>query len=96
MYFPWTRVATFVALAAIVVIANTPLQLNAASNPEAAANWNAQVVKDRLVKLQLPVPIQSNEQVMTRIRQYVITGKTETEAILGRSSRLSAQPAYGN
>lgn len=86
MYFPWTRVATFVALAAIVVIANTPLQLNAASNPEAAANWNAQVVKDRLVKLQLPVPIQSNEQVMTRIRQYVITGKTETEAILGRTN----------
>lgn len=85
MYIPWTSVATVVALALIVSTPNTPLQAKAA-NSKAASAWNDQVVSDRLAKLKLPIPVQANDQVLSRIHQYVITGKTETESILGRTS----------
>lgn len=72
------------ATAAMAVIPNTNLQ-SKASDYAAAEHWNAQVVSERLAKLQLPVPVQANEQVLGRIRQYVVAGRTETQAILGRS-----------
>jgi membrane-bound lytic murein transglycosylase D len=85
MFLPWTRVAAFVALAAFVVIPKKNLQCKADPITESAENWDFQLVKSRLEALQLPIPVQTNEQVISRIRQYVTTGKTETEAVLGRS-----------
>lgn len=85
MILPWTRVAALVAFASFVVMPNKNLQCKANPVTESAENWDFQLVKNRLEALQLPIPVQANEQVIARIRQYVTTGKTETEAILGRS-----------
>lgn len=86
MFLPWTRIATIVALAAIVVLPNTTLQSKETPTTDVAENWDNQTVSNRLATLQLPVPVQANEQVLARIQQYLTTGKVETEAILGRAT----------
>lgn len=86
MFFPWTRSAALVALVAIVAMPNTSLQANKVSAPLEAVTLNKQEIANRLATLQLPVPVQANEQVLSQIQQYISTGKQETEAILGRAT----------
>lgn len=86
MFLPWTRIATVVASAAIVVLPNTSLQSKVTPTTDVAENWDNQTVSNRLATLQLPVSVQANEQVLARIQQYLTTGKVETEAILGRAT----------
>jgi len=86
MQFPWTWIPA--TAAATVVLASIPTQnlhSKAVSHALIAGEWDADVVSERLAKLQLPVPVQSNEQVLSRIRQYLTTGRAETQSALGRS-----------
>lgn len=86
MHFPWTWIpATAAATAVLVGIPNNNLYSKTASTAVVVSEWNANVVSERLAKLQLPVPVQSNEQVLSRIRQYLTTGRIETQSALGRS-----------
>ncbi|MFZ4427211.1 MAG: transglycosylase SLT domain-containing protein [Saprospiraceae bacterium] len=87
MQFPWTWIsATAAATVAVAGVPNTNLYSKVADNSVVTNEWNADVVSERLAKLQLPVPVQSNEQVLSRIRQYLITGRAETQLALGRSN----------
>ncbi len=57
--------------------------------PSSEDSWNKGVeteIKARLNALNLPIALGAEDQVMTRIRQYLINGKRETEAILGRTT----------
>jgi len=86
MQFPWTWIsATAAATVAMAGVPNTNLYSKATNHSAVAGEWNADVVSERLAKLQLPVPVQSNEQVLSRIRQYLTTGRVETQLALGRS-----------
>ena len=86
MQFPWTWIpATAAATVVLAGIPNTNLHSTTTRDAVVVSEWNADVVSERLAKLQLPVPVQTNEQVLSRIRQYLTTGRIETQSALGRS-----------
>jgi membrane-bound lytic murein transglycosylase D len=70
-------------LAATATLAsNTYLTINPSSN------WTSLTesqIKERLTQLDLPIEVVSNNQVMSRIRQYTTAGRRDAELILGRT-----------
>jgi len=47
---------------------------------------NHKMVSDRLASLKLPMQFEVNEDLLSRIQNYTILGRNETEAMLGRSA----------
>lgn len=81
MKFPWTFVA-------LMVVSITASANNITLNTYSSASWSSSTeaqVKERLHQLDLPLEVVSNQQVMTKIRQYATAGKKDTELILGRT-----------
>lgn len=82
MKFPWTLVV-------LMLVSMTALANNITLNTHRSASWSSSTeaqVKERLHQLDLPLEVVSNQQVITKIRQYVTAGKRDTELILGRTS----------
>ncbi|HKK73757.1 MAG TPA: transglycosylase SLT domain-containing protein [Saprospiraceae bacterium] len=81
MKFPWTLVV-------LMLVSMTALANNTTLNTHSSALWSSSTeaqVKERLHQMDLPLEVVSNQQVMTKIRQYVTAGKRDTELILGRT-----------
>lgn len=81
MKFPWTLVV-------LMLVNLTALANNTTINTSSSALWSSSTeaqIKDRLHQMDLPLEVVSNQQVMTKIRQYVTAGKRDTELILGRT-----------
>lgn len=81
MQFPWTLVVLM--LVSVTVSAN-----NSTFNTYHSAAWTSDTetqVKARLQQLDLPLEVVSNQEVITKIRQYVTAGRRDTERILGRT-----------
>jgi membrane-bound lytic murein transglycosylase D len=81
MQFPWTLVVLM--LVSVTVSAN-----NSTLNTYRSAAWTSDTetqVRARLQQLDLPLEVVSNQEVITKIRQYVTAGRRDTERILGRT-----------
>lgn len=81
MKFPWTLVV-------LMLVSATTLANNTHLNTCLADTWSSSTeaqVKERLHQMDLPMEVVSNQEVMTKIRQYVTAGRNETELILGRT-----------
>jgi membrane-bound lytic murein transglycosylase D len=87
MNFPWT-----VAAALASGIAVSPVGVSAKAHKTEVSIHSSKtgltetLVKERLSKMRLPIEVKTNEAVMSRIRQYIVTGKKETELVIGRSN----------
>ncbi|WP_373552161.1 transglycosylase SLT domain-containing protein [Haliscomenobacter sp.] len=87
MNFPWT-----VATALVIGLTASPAVVGAKAHKTEVSIISSKtaltetLVKERLVKLSLPIEVKTSESVMTRIRQYIGTGKKETELVIGRSN----------
>ena len=80
MKFPWTLVALMLLL--------TSTLAKAATYKTNLTSWNAATeaeIKSRIDQLDLPLETVSNAQVITRVRQYILPGRRDTELILGRT-----------
>lgn len=87
MNFPWTVAAALVGgLAVLPVGASAKAHKTEVSITSSKTTLTETLVKERLDKLSLPIEVKTNESVMSRIRQYVSTGKKETELVIGRSN----------
>ena len=87
MNFPWT-----VATALVIGLTASPAVVGAKAHKTEVSIISSKtaltetLVKERLGKLSLPIEVKTSESVMTRIRQYIGTGKKETELVIGRSN----------
>lgn len=87
MNFPWTVAAALVGgLAVLPVGVSAKAHKTEVSITFRKTTLTETLVKERLDKLSLPIEVKTNESVMSRIRQYVSTGKKETELVIGRSN----------
>lgn len=81
MKFPWTLVV-------LMLVSATALANNTHLNTTYSSSWGTATeaqVKERLHQMSLPMEVVSNQQVMTKIRQYATAGRKDTELILGRT-----------
>jgi membrane-bound lytic murein transglycosylase D len=88
MNIPWTLVAILAASATGMGSKEHTLTNRTASESFEKGDFlsvSDEVVKERLSKMSLPVEVRSNSAVLTRIRQYLVNGRSETELILGRA-----------
>ena len=87
MNFPWT-----VATALVIGLTASPAVVGAKAHKTEVSIISSKtaltetLVKERLGKLSLPIEVKTSEAVMTRISQYIGTGKKETELVIGRSN----------
>lgn len=87
MNFPWTVAAALVGgLTVLPVGVSAKAHKTEVSTTFKKTTLTETLVKERLDKLSLPIEVKTNESVMSRIRQYVSTGKKETELVIGRSN----------
>jgi len=87
MNFPWTVAAALVGgLTVLPVGVSAKAHKTEVSIHSSKTTLTETLVKERLDKLSLPIEVKTNESVMSRIRQYVSTGKKETELVIGRSN----------
>lgn len=87
MNFPWTVAAALVGgLAVLPAGVSAKAHKTEVSITSSKTTLTETLVKERLDKLSLPIEVKTNESVMSRIRQYVNTGKKETELVIGRSN----------
>lgn len=87
MNFPWTVAAALVGgLAVLPIGVSAKAHKTEVSITFRKTTLTETLVKERLDKLSLPIEVKTNESVMSRIRQYVSTGKKETELVIGRSN----------
>lgn len=81
MKFPWTLVV-------LMLVSATALANDTHLNTTYSSSWGSATeaqVKERLHQMSLPMEVVSNQQVMTKIRQYATAGRKDTELILGRT-----------
>lgn len=81
MKFPWTLVVLML-VAATTLANNTHLNINPSSDWD---SYTDSQIKERLTQLDLPLEVVSNNQVISRIRQYTTAGRRDAELILGRT-----------
>lgn len=87
MNFPWTVAAALVGgLAVLPVGVSAKAHKTEVSITFRKTTLTETLLKERLDKLSLPIEVKTNESVMSRIHQYVSTGKKETELVIGRSN----------
>lgn len=87
MNFPWTvATALVIGLTVSPGVASAKAHKTEVSIISSKTTLTETLVKERLGKLSLPIEVKTNEAVMTRIRQYIGTGKKETELVIGRSN----------
>ncbi|MEY3322961.1 MAG: hypothetical protein RLZZ417_2544 [Bacteroidota bacterium] len=65
-------------------------QLKSAEIIEPWTSQNQKMVSDRLTSLKLPMQFEVNDDLLSRIQNYTILGRNETEAMLGRSAMYHA------
>lgn len=88
MNIPWTLVAILAAAAT-----NVGNEAHTSEKPASTESDHAgehlpltdELVQTRLAQMDLPVEARANVAVLNRIRQYLATGRKETEIILGRA-----------
>lgn len=88
MNIPWTLVAILAASATGMGTKEHTVKKSTPSESTEKGdflNVTDDVVKERLSRMSLPVEVRSNSAVLSRIRQYLVNGRTETELILGRA-----------
>jgi membrane-bound lytic murein transglycosylase D len=71
-----------------MLVSATALANNTHLNTTYSSSWGTATeaqVKERLHQMSLPMEVVSNQQVMTKIRQYATAGRKDTELILGRT-----------
>ncbi len=86
MNFPWTLVASVVALYLLAPTQTNALPLSAPEDP--STRWNTYtegVIEERLERISLPFEAKYNAKVKYYIKDYVATGYKTTQEILGRS-----------
>lgn len=87
MNFPWTvATALVIGLTVSPGVGSAKAHKTEVSIISSKTTLTETLVKERLGKLSLPIEVKTNEAVMTRIRQYIGTGKKETELVIGRSN----------
>lgn len=76
------------AIAGIIMLLVMALTttLKSAEISEPWTTTNHKMVSDRLASLKLPMQFEVNEDLLSRIQNYTILGRNETEAMLGRSA----------
>lgn len=80
MKFPWTLICIWACYAWM-----TPNALYAEELEITHPNNNAQLIEERLDRLNLPFSITSNGEVLSQINRYLTTGYKQTRYMLGRS-----------
>lgn len=87
MNFPWTVAAALLIGSTVSTVGvSAKAHKTEVSTHFSKTTLTETLVKERLSKLSLPIETKTNEAVMSRIRQYVVTGKKETELVIGRSN----------
>ena len=87
MNFPWTVAAALLIGSTVSTVGvSAKAHKTEVSTHSSKTTLTETLVKERLSKLSLPIETKTNEAVMSRIRQYVVTGKKETELVIGRSN----------
>ena len=87
MNFPWTVAAALLIGSTVSTVdVSAKAHKTEVSIHSSKTTLTETLVKERLIKLGLPIETKTNEAVMSRIRQYVVTGKKETELVIGRSN----------
>jgi membrane-bound lytic murein transglycosylase D len=72
----------------IVIALTNPLKSAEISEPWSSTTHK--MVSDRLASLKLPMQFEVNDDLLSRIQNYTILGRNETEAMLGRSAMYHA------